>query len=286
MLIIECGKMTVKSKQIKTNLPRKKRRKWTPTKLRYLEKYVPHMSYTDIADRINMPPSSVRAKAIQLGIQRDHCVGYYKDEFGDYYQWNYKRQKWTEEDKQYLRKNHNKFLVVELARILNRKYNSVYQQLRVMGYTPLTTKDWRVVFDRYLKEVYLDRANPLLLYKLYGEKEVLQQVQSLLNRIHDIALAQHVSPLIVHSLLLRAKFSLVEGNAQQANSLLEKAKLTTIESGLDLMGTMVTKEQEQLQSELAKWTAFIQSNTPLKERLELARLKDYIAEALKFIPKT
>ncbi len=155
--------MTVTSKQIKTNLPRKKRRKWTPTKLRYLEKYVPHMSYTDIADRINMPPSSIRAKAIQLGIQRDYCVGYYKDEFGDYYQWNYKRQKWTDEDRQYLRKNHNKFLVVELARILNRKYNSVYQQLRVMGYTPLTAKNWRVVFDRYLKELYVDRTNPLLL---------------------------------------------------------------------------------------------------------------------------
>lgn len=158
--------MTVTQKRNNAVIPKRKRRKWTSTKLSYLEEHVSHMTYTDIAERINMPPSSVRSKAIQLGIQRDHCIGYYKDEYGDYYQWEYKRQKWTEKDKQYLQKNHNKYLVVELARILNRKYNSVYQQLRVMGYTPLTTKDWRVVFNRYLTDLYMDRNNPVLLEML------------------------------------------------------------------------------------------------------------------------
>ncbi|MFW9855768.1 MAG: hypothetical protein ACFFFG_11935 [Candidatus Thorarchaeota archaeon] len=140
----------------------KRKRKWTPTKVRYLEDNVAHMSYSAVAAHVNMSPGAVRRKAIQLGIQRDYCIGYVKDEFGDYWQWQYTRQRWTDKEKKFLHANHDKFLVVELAQILQRKYNSVYQQLRVMGYTPLTTKDWRVVFIRYVKGMYVDRDDPVL----------------------------------------------------------------------------------------------------------------------------
>lgn len=121
--------------------------------------------------------------------------------------------------------------------------------------------------------------------KIYGEEEVLKQVRSLLNRINDLALEQHVTPVIVQSLTLQAKFSLVEGNAQQADQLLERAKLTAAESGFELLGAKVSEEQKQLHRELDKWNAINQSSAPLKERLELARMTDYITEALKFLPK-
>ncbi len=118
-------------------------------------------------------------------------------------------------------------------------------------------------------------------FKLYGEGEVLQQVSVLLERIHDIAHKQHATPLIAQSLLLQAKFSLVEGNAQRADQLLEQARLITIESGLEILCTKVSEEQRQLRIELDKWNALIQRNAPLRERLELAKLTDYIGEALK-----
>ena len=122
--------------------------------------------------------------------------------------------------------------------------------------------------------------------KIYGEEEVLEQVRSLLNRINDLALEQHVTPVIVQSLILQAKFSLVEGNAQQADQLLEKAKLTAAERGFELLGTKASEEQKQLHRELNKWITINQSSAPLKERLELVRMSDYITEAIKFLPKS
>lgn len=43
--------------------------------------------------------------------------------------------------------------------------------------------------------------------KFYGEREVLQRIRGLLTQIHDIAYEQQLSPLMVESLILRAKFS-------------------------------------------------------------------------------
>jgi hypothetical protein len=116
---------------------KKRKRPWTARQISYLEKHVRNTSYTDIAWHLNRHPSSVRQKAIQLGIHRDYCVGYVRDEFGFGYIWHYKRKKWTEAERDFLRANHQRMTVVAIAAHLERRYNSVYQQLRVMGLTRL-----------------------------------------------------------------------------------------------------------------------------------------------------
>lgn len=122
--------------------------------------------------------------------------------------------------------------------------------------------------------------------KFYGEKEVLTQIRSLLTQIHDIALSQQLSPLMVESLILRAKFSLVDGDAQGADQLLEQAKLNAEERGLDLFQVRITNEQENLQNDLKKWIRLTERNTPLKERLEYAQFEDYLKEAQKTVHLT
>ena len=119
--------------------------------------------------------------------------------------------------------------------------------------------------------------------KLFGEEEVQKQVKSLLKRINVMAFEQHASPLIVQTLVLQAKFSLVEGNAQQANTLLDKAKVTANESGLELLADKVSKEQEHLYRELDKWKELFNRNAPLVERLDMAQLNDYISNALDMV---
>ncbi|MFX1508324.1 MAG: hypothetical protein ACFFDC_19760, partial [Promethearchaeota archaeon] len=119
--------------------------------------------------------------------------------------------------------------------------------------------------------------------KLFGEEEVQEQVKSLLTRIHEFALKENATPLIVQSLLLQAKFTLVEGNAQQANTLLNQAKVTAQESGLELLAANVLKEQEHLRHEFDKLKELFHRNASLVERLDKIQLKDYISEALNLI---
>ena len=152
------------TKQGQSTTPKRKRRRrpWTERQIDYLKKHVRNSTYADIALHLNRHPSSVRYKAIQLGIHRDYCIWYVRDEFGFGTTWHYKQKKWTPEERQFLQQNHKKYLAVEIAKKLQRSYNSVYQQLKVMGLRPLTTYNWAVVLARYQKEEYIDRQNPHL----------------------------------------------------------------------------------------------------------------------------
>ncbi|MFX0204857.1 MAG: tetratricopeptide repeat protein, partial [Candidatus Hodarchaeota archaeon] len=115
--------------------------------------------------------------------------------------------------------------------------------------------------------------------KMYGDPDVFRQIKAHLTRIHDIALHQRSYPLIVEVLLLRAKFTLIDGDAQGAHQLLEQAKINAKERGLNQLHMKIIKEQEIFQNELEKWSVLIERNAPLKERLDQARIEDYLKNA-------
>ena len=119
--------------------------------------------------------------------------------------------------------------------------------------------------------------------KLFGEEEVQKQVKALLSRIQDIAYEQQRPPLIIQSLLLQSKFSLVEGDAEKANTLLEEAKIIAEESGLKLLASKVSKERQNLNREMNRWEELFYRNAPLRERFDKAEIKNYLSEALNVV---
>ena len=50
------------------------------------------------------------------------------------------------------------------------------------------------------------------------------------------------------------------------------------------MSTQVTREQKMFQEEFGKWADLTSKNAPLKERIEQARLDEYISNAVKILP--
>ncbi|MHA2248573.1 MAG: hypothetical protein ACXADY_26745 [Candidatus Hodarchaeales archaeon] len=120
--------------------------------------------------------------------------------------------------------------------------------------------------------------------KLYGDQEVLHQVEGLISEIHTIAFNQSLKPLMVQTLLIQAKFSLIKGEFKSAIKLLEQAERLSIESGLTLLTTKLSEEKNLLYSEMEKWSVLIQQNAPLNDRLKLAHMNDYISKALKLVP--
>ena len=119
--------------------------------------------------------------------------------------------------------------------------------------------------------------------KMYGDLDVFRQIKALLTRIHDIAHHQRSYPLIVEVLLLRAKLTLIDGDAQGAHQLLEQAKTNAKERGLNQLQMKIIKEQEILQTELEKWSELIEKNASLKERLDQARIEDYLKSAQEIV---
>ncbi|MFX0170891.1 MAG: hypothetical protein ACFE9L_03125 [Candidatus Hodarchaeota archaeon] len=56
------------------------------------------------------------------------------------------------------------------------------------------------------------------------ESEIFQEIKNLLDNLASSALQQHSIPLLVNTLILQAKFALVEGDLTEAMDLLNRAK--------------------------------------------------------------
>jgi tetratricopeptide (TPR) repeat protein/predicted amidohydrolase len=125
----------------------------------------------------------------------------------------------------------------------------------------------------------------LLLFevKSFGEPEVWTEAKTLIQQFSDKARDQQLFPMIVEALLLRAKFTTIEGDLQQALKYYDQAKLTATEKNLDLLAQKTAEERRNFEAEFEKWQELIQRNASLQERLKMAQIEDYIQDVLKIV---
>jgi len=115
--------------------------------------------------------------------------------------------------------------------------------------------------------------------KTYGEPEVLQQAQGLIEKFYDLGQKQQSFSVIIEALILRAKFALIGGSIESALKFLDQAQLLAIEKDLSVLGDKVETEQDHLKEELEKWQNLLQTNASIQERLKLANLEEYVKKA-------
>ncbi|MFX1535424.1 MAG: tetratricopeptide repeat protein [Promethearchaeota archaeon] len=123
----------------------------------------------------------------------------------------------------------------------------------------------------------------LLLFevKSFGDPEVWAEAKTLIQQFSTKAQDQQLFPEIVEALLLRAKFATIEGELQQALKYYDQAKLTATEKNLDLLAQKIAGERRIFEVEFEKWQELIQRKASLQERLKMARIEEYIQDAIK-----
>ena len=131
----------------------------------------------------------------------------------------------------------------------------------------------RAMFE--LSELLLDEL------RAYGEEEVFYEVKELIQRLEEKANIQKSHSLIIDTLILQAKLSMVEGNLIASQQILDQVELIVKEKEIYYLANKVLKEKEQLKNQYEKWESLIQSNAPFGSRLEQAQLAEYISVAKK-----
>jgi tetratricopeptide (TPR) repeat protein len=119
--------------------------------------------------------------------------------------------------------------------------------------------------------------------KAYGEISVFQEAQSLVEKLYSLAQDRHSHSLVVTSLILKAKFAMIEGNLATAAQYLEQARVTAEEKSLGRLATKVSDEISSLQAQYETWQQLIQRNAPFHERLEHAQVTDYLKDVEKLV---
>ena len=121
--------------------------------------------------------------------------------------------------------------------------------------------------------------------KTYGEQEVLEEAKNIITKLYEIGQEQHSYILIVNSLILKAKFALLEGEISDANELLEKALQIAEENNLPRQLIQVQKEKQLLESQLESWKILVDGNAPLYDLIQKANVHEYIKEAQEYLFK-
>ncbi|MFW9914528.1 MAG: ABC transporter substrate-binding protein [Candidatus Thorarchaeota archaeon] len=119
--------------------------------------------------------------------------------------------------------------------------------------------------------------------KAYGERAVFLEAERLSLRIHRIAQEQQSDAMLVEALLMQSKFKLLEGNLNKVDKLLAQAATVAEEKQLRRYMEKVAMEQSAMKEEYRMWQTMIADAAPLRERLQYARLQDYIASAVRVI---
>jgi hypothetical protein len=77
--------------------------------------------------------------------------------------------------------------------------------------------------------------------------------------------------------------SLLDLDIEQAFNLLEQAANITQDKGLKSLANRVVNEQNSLKAEIDKWMAITENKSPLVDRIEQARIKTYLEEAISLV---
>jgi tetratricopeptide (TPR) repeat protein len=116
-----------------------------------------------------------------------------------------------------------------------------------------------------------------------GESEAWDETKTFLEQFYTHAQDKKDTEFMAEALLLQAKFALIDGELQQAQTYLTEAKTVATELNRYLLIARVETEQTQLTTDFTKWTNLIRQNAPLQERLTEARLEEYLQKVQDFL---
>ncbi|MFX0067203.1 MAG: tetratricopeptide repeat protein, partial [Candidatus Hermodarchaeota archaeon] len=136
------------------------------------------------------------------------------------------------------------------------------------------------VVDHELTVIALLNLCDLLLKELRISEDVIDEINSIVNKLLAIAKAQHSHSLLVETYLLKAKLGLVELDVQEARRWLIQAQLLAEERELTRLAIKVSNEHDSLLETLNTLEKISKLGISLPERIKLARLEEQVGHMI------
>lgn len=133
-------------------------------------------------------------------------------------------------------------------------------------------------FESYFFVMILLTEISLLEYQIYTSNTILNELNSLLSNMFNLASKNNATRLIIETRLLQAKIEIISGNLERGEKLFIQAQFNAKEKKLNLLENKIYNKYEQFKQQLKKWKILIANNASITERLEFAEIHSYIKE--------
>lgn len=152
----------------------------------------------------------------------------------------------------------------------------------------------QVILESLLSEDILDRPQiifhlaDLLLEELdaFGDLKIIDDFEGLLKRFKSLIAEKKMNPYQVQLLVLSGKLSMIKGDLSKGIKLLDDALKLTQDNNLGHLYKLVSLEKAKFENEFETWQKLMKDNSPIHERIELAKMRKYIQEAQRMVKKS
>ena len=161
------------------------------------------------------------------------------------------------------------------ALLLRRSDRTIQKAQAQMIFQEIANED---VVDYQLTVFSLLRLFELLLFELKAteNEKVLEELETLSNKISTIAKTHNSYPLLAEIYLLQSKLALLKLDLDWAYESLGNALETANDKGLVYLVQRISSEKEILEGELAKWEDITKRKGSIQERIDLVDIGDSI----------
>ena len=116
--------------------------------------------------------------------------------------------------------------------------------------------------------------------KISEDKEVFSEINSIIDRLLEIAKEQNSPYLFSESYKLKAKAHLLDFNIREALKLLTNAQQYAEINGVEVLAKRISQEFDILLEQLDKWDELENKKASLLERMELSDISDNVQEMI------
>lgn len=177
----------------------------------------------------------------------------------------------------------------------NRIVNTAYKMGKALVFKMSSRTRNRAKAEEILKQVIEERTSigtttsallllcDLLLFELQmtNDLEVLDEIQSYITQLLDIAEKYRSYEFIVEIYLLQARLSLLTLDIKNSRRFLTQAQQIAERHGFNLLKMKVSSEHEELLKKISAWEKLKEIKAPLSERIELSQLGEQMTSVLR-----
>ncbi len=114
-----------------------------------------------------------------------------------------------------------------------------------------------------------------------GDSSLLEEIQSHVNRLLEIAQKQGSQWVLTETYTLQGRLALLQLDLNAARRMFTQAQTIAEEHGLQRLATIISREHDILLDQLGKWEELIERQAPLAERVELAQLEKLVVRMVR-----
>ncbi|MCH8907173.1 MAG: tetratricopeptide repeat protein [Candidatus Heimdallarchaeota archaeon] len=125
----------------------------------------------------------------------------------------------------------------------------------------------------------------LIEYKNFESEEILEESIVLLDQLYEKALKQGSFPILIESLILKARVEILQGEFEPATQLLENARSFVTERGITGLIPKIQLEEKKMSDNMDKWKTMLDKTSSARDRMNQIEIEVDLKRVIKYSGK-